>query len=168
VTLTAPDRHTADPGSGPDDHSARFEPVGVTPRYPPPRADVDHDTSKGWIRRVLPVVLAYKRLLAVSLVAAAIALVAQVAVPLVVRGAIDDALIDRSRELEPYIVALVVLGLLRGITAFVYRFGLYKIAYHIETDLRSIIYRHLTRLSFSFYDRIQSGQVISRANSDIR
>jgi len=41
-------------------------------------------------------------------------------------------------------------------------------AYHIETDLRSVVYRHLTRLSFSFYDRIQSGQVISRANSDIR
>lgn len=40
-----------------------------------------------------------------------------------------------------------------------------KMAYHIETDLRSVVYRHLTRLSFSFSDRIQSGQVISRASS---
>src|SRR3712207_5091685 len=30
------------------------------------------------------------------------------------------------------------------------------------------MYEHLTRMSFSFYDRVQSGQLISRANSDIR
>ena len=30
------------------------------------------------------------------------------------------------------------------------------------------MYRHLTRMSFGFYDRVQSGQLISRANSDIR
>ena len=31
-----------------------------------------------------------------------------------------------------------------------------------------MIYEHLTRMSFPFYDRVQSGQLISRANSDIR
>ena len=35
-------------------------------------------------------------------------------------------------------------------------------------DLRNIIYEHFTRMSFPFYDRVQSGQLISRANSDIR
>lgn len=170
MTLTAP----APPTPGHDASypeglaPSAFEPIGVTPRYPPPRAEVDPDPDKGWIRRLMPIVLAYKGLLTISLLTAAVALVAQVAVPLVVRGAIDTAIIDRTRALEPYIVALIVLGLVRGVTAAIYRFGLYKIAYHIETDLRSIIYRHLTRLSFSFYDRIQSGQVISRANSDIR
>jgi ATP-binding cassette subfamily B protein len=38
----------------------------------------------------------------------------------------------------------------------------------MEFDLRNIIYEHLTRMSFGFYDRVQSGQLISRANSDIR
>src|SRR5690606_23192562 len=40
--------------------------------------------------------------------------------------------------------------------------------YLIETDLRNLVYRHLTRLSFAFYDRVASGELISRANSDIR
>ena len=31
-----------------------------------------------------------------------------------------------------------------------------------------MIYTHLTRMSFDFYDRVQTGQLISRANSDIR
>ncbi len=41
-------------------------------------------------------------------------------------------------------------------------------AYELEYDLRVGIYEHLTRLSFGFYDRVQTGQLISRANSDIR
>ncbi len=45
---------------------------------------------------------------------------------------------------------------------------LFKTAYNIEYDLRNVIYEHLTRMSFPFYDRVQSGQLISRANSDIR
>jgi ATP-binding cassette subfamily B protein len=42
------------------------------------------------------------------------------------------------------------------------------VAYGIESDLRNTLYAHLSRMSFAFYDRHQSGQLISRANSDIR
>jgi ATP-binding cassette subfamily B protein len=70
--------------------------------------------------------------------------------------------------LEAYLAALLALGVVRAVSSGYYRYGLYRVAYHIETDLRSIIYEHLIRLPFSFYDRVQSGQIISRANSDIR
>ena len=51
---------------------------------------------------------------------------------------------------------------------YISRLFLFETAYDIEYDLRNIIYEHLTKMSFSFYDRVQSGQLISRANSDIR
>ena len=35
-------------------------------------------------------------------------------------------------------------------------------------NLRNLVYERLTELSFSYWDRTQTGQVISRANSDIR
>jgi len=38
----------------------------------------------------------------------------------------------------------------------------------LEADLRSVIYNHLFTLSFSFFDKTQTGQLISRANSDIK
>ena len=145
-----------------------FEPVGVVPRYDPPSATVHPDQSRGWIRRMLPIVLTHRRLLVVSVVAAVIALVTLVAVPAVTRSAIDLALVDRTHALGPFVIALVILAVARGIFTYGYRYGLYRMAYLIEYDLRAIIYEHLTRLSFSFYDRVQSGQVISRANSDIR
>lgn len=147
---------------------SRFEPVGVEARYPPPRATVDADPAKGWLARVAPVVLARRWLLGGSMALALIAMLAQVAVPAVTSRAIDEALVDQTRPLGGFVVVLLALAAVRGVCAFGYRYGLYRLAYHIETDLRSVVYRHLTRLSFSFYDRVQSGQIISRANADIR
>jgi len=132
------------------------------------RPEVSPDASLGWLRRLAPLVGRHRALLAVSLVAAFIALGVQVAVPAVIAAAIDTALVDRSGSIWGFVVILVVLAVARAIFAATYRYGLYKLAFDVETDLRANLYRHLTRLSFSFFDRIQSGQVISRANADIR
>ena len=145
-----------------------FEPVAEVARYPAPRATIDPDRSKGWMRRVWPIVMTYKALLFGSVALGVISIAINVTVPLVTARAIDRALIDRTSALGPYVIALAVLGLVRALLSYGYRFGLYKMAFRIETDLRSIIFRHLSTLSFSFYDRVQSGQLISRANSDIR
>jgi ATP-binding cassette subfamily B protein len=63
---------------------------------------------------------------------------------------------------------MLVLALFAGLALYVSRYFLMRTAYSIEFDLRNIIYTHLSRMSFPFYDRVQSGQLISRANSDIR
>ena len=164
--LRPPEGPAEEPAAGPDEHPS--EPVGVVPRSPAPRRTIDPDPAKGWIRRMRPVVMAHGGLLWTSVLAALVAMVAQVAVPAVISLAIDKAIIDDERPLAPYVWALVALGLARGLMALYYRYGLFRLAYDIEYDLRQLLYRHLTRLSFSFYDRVQSGQIISRANSDIR
>ncbi|MET0665847.1 MAG: ABC transporter ATP-binding protein [Acidimicrobiales bacterium] len=164
--LRPPEGPAEEPAAGPDEHP--YEPVGVVPRYPAPRRTIDPDPTKGWIRRMRPVVMAHGVLLWTSVLAALVAMVAQVAVPAVISLAIDKAIIDEERPLAPYVWALVALGIARGLMALYYRYGLFRLAYDIEYDLRQLLYRHLTRLSFSFYDRVQSGQIISRANSDIR
>lgn len=163
----APDRPAGGPGAD-GSVPSRFEPIGVSPRYEAPRASIDPDRSLGWIRRMLPVVMSHRTLVVGSLLVAFLALLAQVAVPAVTRVAIDRALVARDAALAPYVWVLVGLGVARGLLAFVYRYGMYRTAYRLEYDLRSIMYDHLSRLSFSFYDRVQSGQLISRANSDIR
>lgn len=148
--------------------TASFEPVAVEARYPAPRAGIDPDPAKGWLRRVWPLVAARRGLLLGSLALALVALGAQVAAPAVLAAAIDSSLVDGSAPLGPFVVTLIVLGVARGLFAGAYRYGLALMALRIETDLRATLYRHLTTLSFGFYDRVQSGQIISRANSDIR
>lgn len=129
---------------------------------------INPDPNVGWFRRLTPLLRPHRVLLAVALVAALGALVAQVAVPAVIARAIDDALVERTSPIGGFVAVLVALAVARGLLAATYRYGLYKLAFDVETALRGILYRHLTRLSFTFFDRVQSGQVISRANADIR
>jgi ATP-binding cassette subfamily B protein len=67
-----------------------------------------------------------------------------------------------------FVAILAVLAVSRLALGYVYRLNLQKTSMTIEYDLRSIIYEKLTWLPFGYYDRVQSGQLISRANSDIR
>ena len=78
-----------------------YEPVGVDARYAPPRAWIDPDRAKGWIRRLRPVLATHRVLLGIGVGASIVALVAQVAIPAVSRGAIDDALVERTDDARP-------------------------------------------------------------------
>ncbi len=151
-----------------DEPTSRFEPVVEVARYPAPIHDVDPDAAKGWIARLLPIVLARPAVLAASLAAALVAMVANVAAPAVTQQAIDRALVEQTEPLAQYLWMLAGLGVVRGTMAMAYRYGLFALAYRIEADLRQIVYQRLMAQSFSFFDRVQSGQLISRANSDIR
>jgi ATP-binding cassette subfamily B protein len=113
-------------------------------------------------------VLAHKWLFGSSLLASFIGLVIQVQIPAVLRSAIDDSLVAGERPLGHYVAVILALGLARWGVSFVGRLNLFRTAYRMESDLRNIVYEHLAQLSFSFYDRVQSGYIISRANSDIR
>ena len=66
------------------------------------------------------------------------------------------------------VVVMVVLSALRFVVGFLGSYQMSRVSNQLEADLRSVIYNHLVTLSFSFYDNIQTGQVISRANSDIK
>ncbi len=140
----------------------------MTPHAERPRATIDPDTSKSWLRRVLPLVLTHKLMLAGVVVGSFVALTLQVLIPDVIRGAIDDGLIAQTTSLEPYVATIVGLACARWVTNGVSRYLMFSTAFRLEYDLRTLIYEHLSRLSFPFYDRVQSGQLISRANSDIR
>jgi len=146
----------------------QFEPIGVTPRYKPPNVQIDPDTEKSWLRRVLPIFRHHKVLVIGSLSLATISTLVQVVLPAIMASAIDNALLAKTRPLMLYVLLLAGLGIGRGFLTYLYRYGMSRITFQLEYNLRMIIYEHLTKLSFSFFDKIQSGQVISRANSDIR
>jgi ATP-binding cassette subfamily B protein len=152
----------------PDGPWSRYEPLGVTPIAGPPRGHVDSDPTRGWYRRVWPLLRARRVAFGASLFAALIAMVTSVVVPIVTMQAIDDALVDQTKPLTPYLIVLFAMAVVRGVLTWWYRRTLYTVAYDLEYDLRTIVYGHLTRMPFAFYDRVQSGQLISRANSDIR
>ncbi len=146
----------------------RYEHVGVEARHEPPRATIDPDRELGWMRRLLPLIRQHRRPLVIGSISGVIALVFQVAVPATARSAIDSTIVGDRSDLTQWIVVLLGLGVGRFLLGMTYRYALFQLAWNVETDVRALLYEHLTSLSFSYYDRTQSGQVISRANSDIR
>jgi ATP-binding cassette subfamily B protein len=120
------------------------------------------------LRRVLPYLRPYRRSLVVIGVAALVGLAAAVCIPLVTERVIDGPLADGD-EAALFALAAValVLGLIESISALIRRHALGLLAHGIETDLRDDLYAHLQRLDVGFHDDWDSGQLLSRATSDI-
>jgi ATP-binding cassette subfamily B protein len=147
---------------------AAYVPMGAVSQYQPPKATVDPDRSKSWVKRAMPILMAHKVQFFSALIFSFLGLIIQVWIPKILQQGITNALILRTHPLHNYIELLAVLALLTGVFGYIARSNLFKVAYSLEFDLRNILYEHFTRMSFPFYDRVQSGQLISRANSDIR
>ena len=153
-------------GRRPAQHGVRPERDRVA--LPATRAWIDPDRSKSWLGRALPVVLSHKRTLFTALILSFVALLLQVQIPNLLNEAVTNSLQHHTVPLSHYTRIVLALAVAAGISAYVSRLFLMRTAYAMEFDLRNILYDHLTRMSFGFYDRVQSGQLISRANSDIR
>ncbi len=142
--------------------------VGVEAQYPAPKTSIHPDAERSWVRRMLPVVWSHKGSLIAAWLATFASVLLALAMPWFVREGVNGLVLHREDTVRTVVLALVAIALARFACGFVYRYWMLRSAYSIEYDLRSILYEHFTRLSFSFYDRVQSGQLMSRANSDIR
>jgi ABC-type multidrug transport system fused ATPase/permease subunit len=75
---------------------------------------------------------------------------------------------ENRRALDVIVVAVLLVGLIRASAMLGRRMISGRQALAVELDLRSELYRHLLRLSFGFYDRHQTGQLMSRATVDLQ
>jgi ABC-type multidrug transport system fused ATPase/permease subunit len=119
--------------------------------------------------RLLGFLRPYKASLAVSTALAIGYQAAQIALVWVTKHVIDNALIPHdSRKLWGFVGAIVALGVVRAVLMYGRRMISGRQALAVEMDLRHGLYAHLVRLSFGFYDRHQTGQLMSRATVDLQ
>jgi ATP-binding cassette subfamily B protein len=90
-------------------------------------------------------------------------------VPRIIQLTIDNALIgDETGLLVTYGLALLGIAIVRFIVAVGRRLATGKASLGIEYDLRNRMWSHLLRQSFSYFDRWPTGQLMSRAMSDVQ
>ena len=120
--------------------------------------------------RLLSFLGPYKRGLAISIVLAIGSQAAQIALIWVTgRNVIDKALLQHDQHrLWLYVGVIAALGLVSSVLMLGRRLISGKQALDVEMDLRQGLYSHLVRLSFGFYDRHQTGQLMSRATVDLQ
>ena len=106
--------------------------------------------------------------LAAGFLSSAAGLAASFVVPYIVREVIDSAITRVDfRLLAVAAGGVVAISLFRAVFAFGERYFMEYLAQKVIYDIRNTVYRHLQRLSFSFYDRAQTGQLMSRVTGDV-
>ncbi|MCC6442645.1 MAG: ABC transporter ATP-binding protein [Armatimonadetes bacterium] len=88
--------------------------------------------------------------------------------PLLIKYLVDHVLKEKRMDLLNYILAgTLALYAVRGLTSFLLNATIIYLGQRVVFDLRYTCYRHLQRLSMSFYDARETGKIMSRLTSDI-
>jgi ATP-binding cassette subfamily B protein len=118
--------------------------------------------------RLWPYARPYRWLLALTFAAALLATLTQLAVPLITAAVVDGPLADGDRAgLVPLIGLALVFGVAEAALFFLRRWAMNHSSLRLERDLRDALYQRLQRLPVSFHDRWASGQLLSRATTDM-
>jgi ATP-binding cassette subfamily B protein len=129
----------------------------------------DRPAYRDTFARLLGFLKPYKVSLAVSIVLAVGSQAAAIALIWLTKHVIDTALRPRdTHALTMFVLAVVLVGLVRAVLMGGRRLISGRQALAVEMDMRQGLYAHLVRLSFGFYDRHQTGQLMSRATVDLQ
>jgi ATP-binding cassette subfamily B protein len=97
-----------------------------------------------------------------------LALGLQLAIPQVLGRAIDNGVVGRNLTyLGQAALLIVVLAVFQAVFTFIRSYGTNVLAEQVGNDLRNELYQKFQALPFQFYDRAQTGQLMSRATDDI-
>lgn len=136
----------------------------------PPRSrqELPPAETVGWVRRLSAAAWEHRAIVVLSLLAAVFSVGVQAASPLLVRTAVDDAVAGQTGALPRIAVFMVVLQLVAFATAFLRRYFGGKLALDVQHDLRQRVFNAVSRLDGGKQDALRTGQVVSRAISDLQ
>src|SRR4051812_6461637 len=118
--------------------------------------------------RTRPYLRPHARPMAVVVFTSVMSSAFQIAIPLIVATVIDGPLHDSDRRgIVMWGVLAAVLAVLDIGCGFTRRYLLAVVATELEPHMRDDLYAHLQRLDVGFHDRWQSGQLLSRATTDL-
>jgi len=88
--------------------------------------------------------------------------------PLVIRSAVQalNTAVTRQNLLK-YALYLMAIAIAKGIFQYLTRWILIGVSREIEFDLRNDLFAHLERLSYSFYQRTRTGDIMARMTNDL-
>ncbi|MFD2078694.1 ATP-binding cassette, subfamily B [Actinopolymorpha cephalotaxi] len=147
--------------------SVARQPVAVPKSLPAKEIPAQPAPVKGWLRWLAPYLGRHRRALVMALAAATAWTAALVSAPLLQRLVVDDAIVARTRPVLPWVLALVGVVALRACASGLWRETGGRLSIHVQNDIRDDLYAHLQHLDAAAHERMQSGQLVARVNSDL-
>jgi ATP-binding cassette subfamily B protein len=109
----------------------------------------------------------YRGMVAGALVSLTLAAVTSLALPLAVRRMIDHGFTQPDGSfIDSYFVMLMVMAVILAMASALRYYFVITLGERIVSDLRRDVFAHVTRLSSSFFDVNQSGEIVSRLTAD--
>jgi ATP-binding cassette subfamily B protein len=122
----------------------------------------------GWIHKLWVACWHHPRLAVAALLAAGVGVGTEAIAPLLIRLALDDAVAGTTARLGWLVTALAGVAVLRFGTAFIRRYFGGWLSLDVQHDLRNAVFRAVQKLDGAKQDSLRTGQVVSRAISDLQ
>src|SRR5215217_5784103 len=120
------------------------------------------------VRRALLYLRSYKGGALGAFLALLLASVASLTTPQLIRIAIDEGIAPRSMNVILLAVGgLVGAALVRGLFTFLQGYLAERASQGVAYDLRNDLFAKIERLGFGYYDRVETGQLVTRLTSDV-
>lgn len=134
-------------------------------------ADVPHSTPRRSLspaRRLLGYAWPYRRAFLLGFVCVVLTSAFALVSPWVLKHAVDDFLEGvTAGKVRLYAVLLLALSAVTGLFRFLMRRIIIDASRDLEYDLRNAFFAHLQRLDRAWFERHQTGDLMSRATSDL-
>ncbi len=120
------------------------------------------------LKRIFGYVRPYWRWAAATYAALLLATGLSLVVPWILRSVIDVGLTSGEyRYLVNAALTIIGLAVVRAVFSFLQLYGAQRIAFSIAYDMRNQLYNKIQHLPFAYHDKAQTGELISRATSDV-
>lgn len=120
------------------------------------------------MKRIINYVLRYKILVIIPSIAMFFAVSLDLINPYIVQNIIDKVIIGKRYDLLPKLLlftALISIGI--AILGYIKEFGFDYMSTKVSIDLRKDLFSHIQSLSFSYFDNMNTGELMSRMSEDV-
>jgi ABC-type multidrug transport system fused ATPase/permease subunit len=118
--------------------------------------------------RLLEFLRPHRRSVVISFVLASLAILGSVAIPLLIGATVDAIRNGERSHILPLALAIVGAGVGRIALSVPRRLIAGRVSLGVEYDMRNRLYGHLQSLELGFFDRQQTGQLMSRTTVDLQ
>jgi ATP-binding cassette subfamily B protein len=118
------------------------------------------------LRLLVPYILRYRVRALFAFVSLVVAALATLAVPIAVRRMIDFGFSAEPALIDNYFTVMIGVVFVLAMASALRYYLVTTLGERIVTDLREQVFRHLTALSPAFFDRAQTGEMMSRLTAD--
>jgi len=126
-----------------------------------------YDSWQGY-KRLIVFLKPYRVRVFIGFICMACSGASNVVVPWLIKDVIDKVLANKDiYTLNLIAIAILVLFALRGVFYFGQKYFMTFVGQRIVNDIRERLYRHLQRLSLSYFDRHKTGALMSNLTNDV-